>query len=456
MYDLNAIINICQTISCEIETKKLLEKLMGIAMQNSGSTMGHILLRDENRLILFASGKLNNNSELLIDHKEIEFDNSDAKDLLPISMINYVTMTKEVLIIDNISRSQFSYDQYFESNTIQSVMCLPIMKQNALKGVVYLENNILSGAFAKNNMEVLNIIISQVAISIENALLYAKLENKVEERTMQLEETISKYKIKTEFFSNISHELRTPINVIISALQMHLLKLDGCHCKKISKACYKYHNIMKQNCFRLLRLANNLIDITKIDAGYFCVNSMNVNLISVLENITMSVADYVEDKGISLIFDTDVEEKIIACDPEKIERILLNLLSNAVKFTPSGGNIRVDIRDGIEKICISVKDNGKGIPEDKLDVIFKRFVQVDKSFTRNYEGSGIGLSLVKDLVELHGGTISVKSGTDQGAEFIISLPCKLADEKYDEVKCCDELNKNHMDKINIEFSDIYR
>ncbi|WP_312648307.1 GAF domain-containing sensor histidine kinase [Aminipila sp.] len=453
MYDLNTIINICQTISSEIEVKKLLEKLMEIAMRNSGSTMGYILLKNDNRLVL-ASGKLNNNSELHINHKEIEFNPIDVKDLLPSSMINYVTMTNEVLIIDNISRSQFAYDQYFESNTVQSVMCLPIMKQNVLKGVVYLENNILSGAFDKNNMEVLNIIISQVAISIENAFLYAELENKVKEQTMQLEETVSKYKLKTEFFSNISHELRTPINVIISALQMHLLKLDGCHCKKISKACYKYHNIMRQNCFRLLRLANNLIDISKIDAGYFCVNSMNVNLVNVLENITMSVADYVEDKGIELIFDTDVEEKIIACDPEKIERILLNLLSNAVKFTPSGGNIRVDFRDGIENICISVKDNGRGIPQDKLGVIFKRFVQVNKSFTRDHEGSGIGLSLVKDLVELHGGTISVKSDTDQGAEFIISLPCKLLDKEYDEVDCCGELNKQHMDKINIEFSDI--
>lgn len=103
------------------------------------------------------------------------------------------------------------------------------------------------------------------------------------------------------------------------------------------------------------------------------------------------------------------KKKIIACDPEKIERIILNLLSNAVKFTPCGGCIKVNIEDGSENICIRVKDNGRGIPAEKLDTIFERFVQVDKTFTRDHEGSGIGLSLVRSLVELHGGTISVKS-----------------------------------------------
>jgi len=489
--DLKAIINVSQTISGEIEKDKLLGKLMEIVMQNSGSTLGHILLKDENKLILLVSGRLNNNSEIIVNHKEIDFDNKDTKEMLPISIINYVVRTKEVLIIDNISRSQFAYDNYFEENNIQSAMCLPILQQNTLKGIVYLENNMLSGAFTKNNIEVLKIISSQAAISIENAFLYSKLENKVKERTFQLEETISKLKntnaaleeeiihritteealkeserqisyskeydkIKMEFFSNISHELRTPINVIFSALQMNEVKLKDCYYKNAYKDCYKYGNTMKQNCYRLLRLINNLIDITKIDTGYFDVNEINIDIISLIENITMSVADYIENKGLSLIFDTDIEEKVIACDPEKIERIILNLLSNAVKFTPNSGNIMVNIEDGIENICIRVKDNGRGIPEEKLNSIFERFVQVDKSFTRDHEGSGIGLSIVKALVELHGGTISVIGNEGYGAEFIISIPCKLVNEVYDEIACSEEIAKSYIEKINIEFSDIYK
>lgn len=489
--DLKAIINVSQAISSEIERDKLLEKLMTIVMQNSGSTMGHILLKDEDRLIVSVSGRLNNNLELIVNHKEIAFDNIGTEKILPMSMINYAVRTKEVLIIDNIARSQFAYDNYFEGNSIQSAMCLPILQQNILKGIVYLENNILSGAFTKNNIEVLKIISSQAAISIENAFLYTKLENKVKERTFQLEQTISKLKetnsaleqeiihrvtteealkeserqisyskeydkIKMEFFSNISHELRTPINVIFSALQMHEFKLKDCFYVNTYKDCYKYGSTMKQNCYRLLRLVNNLIDITKIDTGYFDINQININIISLIEDITLSVADYIENKGLSLIFDTNVEEKVIACDPEKIERIILNLLSNAVKFTPSGGSIMVNIEDGIENISIRVKDNGRGIPKEKINSIFERFVQVDKSFTRDHEGSGIGLSLVKALVELHGGTICAKSSEGCGTEFIIYIPCKLANKTYDEIACCEELNKSYIEKINIEFSDIYK
>ena len=106
----------------------------------------------------------------------------------------------------------------------------------------------------------------------------------------------------------------------------------------------------------------------------------------------------------------------------------MNLLSNAVKFTPHGGKIMVNIEDGIENICIRVKDTGRGIPEEKLNSIFERFVQVDKSLTRDHEGSGIGLSIVKALVELHGGTISAKSQVGHGTEFIIYIPCKLVEE----------------------------
>ena len=489
--DLKAILNVSQTISGEIEREKLLEKLMEIVMQNSGSTLGHILLKDEANLILLVSGSININLEMVIDHKEVVLNNADIKKMLPVSMINYVTGTKEVLTIDSIPRSQFAYDNYFEGNSIQSAICLPILQQNVLKGVVYLENNMLSGAFTKNNIDVLKMISSQAAISIENAFLYTKLENKVKERTYQLEEMISKLKesnaaleqeiihritteealkeserqinyskeydkIKMEFFTNISHELRTPINVIFSALQMHELKLKDCANKSNYKDCNKYDSIMKQNCYRLLRLINNLIDITKIDTGYFDLDEMNIDIISLIENITLSVADYIENKGLSLIFDTDVEEKVIACDPEKIERIILNLLSNAVKFTPKGGKIQVNMEDCIDSICIKVKDNGRGIPKEKLNSIFERFVQVDKSFTRDHEGSGIGLSLVKALVELHGGTISVKSSEGLGTEFIICIPNKLVNETYDEIACCEEITKSCIEKINIEFSDIYK
>lgn len=283
-----------------------------------------------------------------------------------------------------------------------------------------------------------------------------ELQKSIQEERRRLNELREADRIKTEFFTNISHELRTPINVIFSALQMEELMLKNYSSDNVFMDKFKYIKMMKQNCYRLLRLINNLIDITKIDNDYFNINKGNHDIINLIENITLSVADYIETKGISITFDTDVEEKIIAYDPEKIERIMLNLLSNAVKFTPHGGNIIVEIEDNASNICITVKDTGRGIPDDKLDSIFERFVQVDKSLTRNHEGSGIGLSLVKSLVELHGGKISVKSKEGQGTEFIIHIPSKLVEsEAYVEGVCDAQIDGNCIEKISIEFSDIY-
>ena len=186
--DLKSIVNIAQTISNEIEIQKLLEKSMKIIMKNSGSTMGHILLKDESSWVLSISGELNNELEIIVDHKQIIFDSPDIKKILPISMISYIMRTKEVIIIDDIQQSQFLSDDYFSENNIKSSICFPILKQNILIGIVYLENNALSGAFTKENFEVLKIISSQVAISIENSFLYTKLEDKVRKRTFEVEE----------------------------------------------------------------------------------------------------------------------------------------------------------------------------------------------------------------------------------------------------------------------------
>ena len=282
-----------------------------------------------------------------------------------------------------------------------------------------------------------------------------ELNKEVAHNAELLSETIEYDKLKTEFFANISHELRTPLNIILGVLQLfnNVYNISDIDANKKS-AVSKYMGIMKQNCFRLLRLVNNLIDITKIDSGFFTLNMHNINIVSLVEDITLSVVEYVENKGISLQFDTEIEEKIIACDPDKIERILLNLLSNAFKFTKPGGNIDILLSDAGDSIEIVLSDNGIGIPEEKKDILFKRFRQVDKSFTRESEGSGIGLSLVKSLVELHGGSIGFQSIYGQGTSFTIKLPAITVMEEKSIV--LDEATKNErIQRINIEFSDIY-
>lgn len=207
-----------------------------------------------------------------------------------------------------------------------------------------------------------------------------------------------------------------------------------------------------------MKLINNLLDISKLDSGFIRLNCHNENVVSIVEDIALSLVPYVESKGIELIFDTNVEEKIMAVDSDKMERIILNLLSNAVKFTPPEGKIYVNVQCDDENVYIVVKDTGIGIPEDKLKVIFERFGQAGSTVEEN-QGSGIGLYLAKSFVCLHGGEISVKSSRGGGSEFTVRLPVKIIEENYtDKIDCTNggEITcKNKMDQINMEFADVY-
>ncbi|WP_052330687.1 PAS domain-containing sensor histidine kinase [Clostridium saudiense] len=261
-------------------------------------------------------------------------------------------------------------------------------------------------------------------------------------------------KMQQEFFANISHELRTPLNLIFSSLQ--LIKSVEKEVLEKRNSLNKYIDIIDQNSKRLLKLVDNLIESTRMKCGYYEYNPKNYDIVSFVENISMSVADFAKQNNIDLIFDTDVEEKIMAFDLEKLERIMLNLLSNSIKYNKAQGQIEVLLNDCNDTFVITVKDTGVGIPSDKLMYIFERFRQVENRFNKSTEGSGIGLSLVKDLIEIQGGTIEVKSELGVGSEFIIKLPVKILsdDSNIDKVY----FNNDYHDlvkRMNIEFSDIY-
>lgn len=267
-----------------------------------------------------------------------------------------------------------------------------------------------------------------------------------------LKKAVEKEKIKNDLFINISHELRTPINIINSTLQLVELYEKNQNDIEAYKKFKEYLKPMEQNCNRLSKLINNLIDMTKYDNCKLKLNMENCNIVDVVENITLSVVTYANLKDIEIIFDTEVEEKILACDTYMMERVVLNLLSNAIKFTPKGGKILVNIFDKGNTVLIKVADNGIGIPEDKISTIFERFSQSGNNKEIESEGSGIGLSLVKAIVEMHHGTINVKSSKNKGAEFSIEIPVKIIGDGKVE---CHEFNLiRSMDRIGIEMSDI--
>ncbi|MDF2891187.1 MAG: hypothetical protein K0R80_1554 [Clostridia bacterium] len=218
----------------------------------------------------------------------------------------------------------------------------------------------------------------------------------------------------------------------------------------------KYINIVKQNCRRLLRLVNNIIDVTKVDAGFMGLHLQNVNIVSLIEKITMSVAEYAKAKNINVIFDTSIEEKTIAVDPDKIERIILNLLSNAIIFTERNKDIHVSVYELNMELIISIKDSGKGIPSEKFSQIFERFNQINEILSRSHEGSGIGLSLVKAFIEMHGGAIEVESELEKGSVFTIKFPIKVIESiKQRPHSSYVEESDLYVERLHVEFSDIY-
>ena len=272
------------------------------------------------------------------------------------------------------------------------------------------------------------------------------------EKEKRAAELIIANKAQGEFLVNISHELKTPLNVIFSTAQLFDMYCKSGSLDEKKDKIITYIESIKQNSYRLSKLINNIVDLSKIEAGFFKLNLSNSNIVTVVEEIVMSVTTLTDSKGLKIIFDTDIEEKIIACDTEKIERIVLNLISNAIKFTDKGDEIFVDIKDGKEFVEISVEDNGIGIEEKYLGMIFDRFKQVDKSLSRNTEGTGVGLSLVKSIVELHGGSIHAQSEFGKGSKFTVLLPAtKISHES----KLYNSNVRSENENILVELSDIY-
>lgn len=264
---------------------------------------------------------------------------------------------------------------------------------------------------------------------------------------------------KSEFIANMSHELRTPINVIYSAIQLFELYLN-------SNTAFTIENMnthliaMKQNCLRLIRLSNNLIDTSKVDAGFYEPSLENYNIVEILKNITDSIEDYAKQKNIQLSFECNTENIYILCDIDMIERIMLNLISNAIKFTEDEILVKVSVEAEaeMETLVISVRDNGIGIEPDKQEMIFERYKQATKLMTRETEGSGIGLALSRSLVQMHGGTINVKSEIGRGSEFIVKLPIpkEFIDHAAAIKRVCHGDHHNLIEKLKVELSDIYK
>ncbi len=247
-------------------------------------------------------------------------------------------------------------------------------------------------------------------------------ELKSQSNAQEIRQMREENRLVIDFLNNISHEFKTPLSIILMQLElMRLYRDDRAKMEElVSNAT--------QNSYRLARLVSNLLDITKIDSGFMQLNLRKTDLVETLREICEFANIYTKAKCIDIVFRTECPWRQFLFDAEKLGRVMLNLLSNAIKHTGAGGTIAVGLEDKTGSVVICVKDTGTGIPDDKKKRIFDRFFRVNTSLTRENEGCGIGLSLVKSLVELHAGRIWMESKLGEGSAFYIELPEREAPE----------------------------
>lgn len=281
-----------------------------------------------------------------------------------------------------------------------------------------------------------------------------KRKLKTELEGLSKEEVIEKYmdlyenKIAQEdFILNISHDLRSSLSVILGILQCYKNEYDELKAEE-------HMNIVKRNCYKILKLINNIIDSTKLQQRHFKINRQNIDIINLIEWNISSIDKYAKIKNISLVFDTNVEECIVAVDISSFDRIIMNLISNAIKFSKENSCVFINTWKEEKYITISVKDEGIGIPQNEQKTIFNRFIQSTKNNRNEYSGSGIGLDLVFNLVKAHGGVVELTSTEGLGSEFRIKMPIVKVEDSMKKDKHSMDLSSK-VDIFEVEFSDIY-
>jgi signal transduction histidine kinase/DNA-binding response OmpR family regulator len=301
----------------------------------------------------------------------------------------------------------------------KSILAVPLLNHRKVIGIIVSEHPD-KNFFSQFHLDALKTIAAIGSSKI--AQIKADEEgNKAKIAQIEAEQIKEVDKMKSQFFANISHEFRTPLNLILGPLQLYDRDIPD-----------DYLNMMKRNAQRLLTLVNQLLDLAKLEVGKIRLNYKNIDVYAFLRIQIASFSALAESKQINYNQNIPDDKALMKADPDKIEKICFNLLSNAIKFTPPGGTVSIEaVIESSDLLRLSVSDTGIGIPVSEQTKIFKRFYQVDNSQTRRYEGSGVGLALTKELVELQGGTISVSSEEGKGSIFIVYIPLQPADGTAD-------------------------
>jgi adenylate cyclase len=322
-------------------------------------------------------------------------------------VLQELLLTQAPVVIDDLSQhSDLNVLDLPLRSPARALLVVPLLYDGKIIGSISLRQTRHPREWEEAEVELAQAVAAQAAIAVQQSRLYQTTRQQAE-KLLELDRQ------KTEFFQNVSHEFRTPLTLTIGPLESAVEHQQG--------LSYDQSVIALRNSRRLLRLVNQLLDLQRLDAGRMQSRFRPCDLRSFVEQVVDSFRPYCEKKQIALLTQlTDCPD--IYLDLEKFDKVLYNLLSNAIKFTEAGGKIEVLLQATATDGLIQVKDTGIGIRADQLPHLFDRFRQADGSASRGYEGSGLGLALVKELVDLHGGAVTVDSTYGKGTTFTIRLP----------------------------------
>jgi signal transduction histidine kinase/CheY-like chemotaxis protein/CHASE3 domain sensor protein len=316
----------------------------------------------------------------------------------------------------------------------QQVLMIPVSYQSKLDAILVVGS---SEILAPSQLNFLETLADQLGVALHNIRQYDDLRilteqlrsswEEIQEKNRQLEEAS---RLKSEFLANMSHELRTPLNAIIGFSEVLKDGLIG----PLAKEQQEYITDIFDSGSHLLSLINDILDLSKVEAGRMQLQLTNVSVQAVVASSIQIVREKALAHRISLTTDVPDDLDTIVADERKLKQILFNLLSNAVKFTPDGGAVSVVARrivpssGGRSSLELQVHDTGIGISAEDQAKLFQPFVQIDSTLSRKFEGTGLGLAMVKRLTDLHGGTVTLTSVVGEGSCFCVSVPWRTADE----------------------------
>ena len=404
--ELKALGEVGQAVSSTLDLQTVLSTIVGRAVELSATDGGAIYEFDEGTEEFHLRATHGMSLELIEAVRE-------ARIRLGETAVGRAALNREaVQIPDIMAEAAYSLRDVMERAGFRAFLAVPLLRENRIIGALVVRRRV-PGPFSKETVDLLKTFATQSALAIQNARLFREIADK----GRQLE-AASRH--KSEFLANMSHELRTPLNAVIGFSEVLAERMFG----EVNEKQAEYLQDILSSGRHLLSLINDILDLSKVEAGRLELELGRFHLPTALDNALTLVRERATRHGITLTQTVDERLGDIVADERKVKQILLNLLSNAAKFTPEGGQVGLTATAVDGAITIAVSDTGIGIAPEDQAAIFEEFRQVGREDARKQEGTGLGLTLAKKFVELHGGRIWVESQVGQGSTFSFTLPVR--------------------------------